>query len=936
MPYQDYSFTAYTSSALFGGGSETRGATFTVPTNASVRIAVNDDDSILSGDLRLNEHADDLHVSGATITNGAGQALGNGNKVYGEHYVVVTDQSGNEFRMVRIEQQGTNDVYYAFDNSYGVPSAGAQLTVQSTYDVNKWFGNIPHYYELTGGGFDHPTTPVYPTDPVDNTASICGRLFLDDERDGTERDADGSFDQGVGGQTVYLLDINSNVIATTTTDLNGNYEFNNLEAGRYSVRFTEAPGYDFTRQNLGDNRYDSDADAVTGQTDTIHLRAGHKMDNIDAGLVKGGSISGTVWMDADCDGIQDQEIHELGDLVMEDNVQKRAGFTTEVTVNEAGLYELQYDQIASIYSERMFENEVKVYVNGVLIDSNIHLYKQEHTYKVQLNAGYNEITFEPGSNFVSKQPSIDDITLRKIHVTEAEAPRAGVVVKLLNASGEVVAETVTDEAGNYSFINLPFGEYTIMGVAPDGTEFTIQDAGNNDNLDSDVNANGGKMINLTGNADIDMGLCTIETKKGTASVGDTVWKDWNKNGVRDNGEWGFEKLLVTLLGDTDGDGEVDDVVATTITGFDGQYLFEGLAAGDYAVLFGKPAYYQFTQEGAAPDDEVDSDSDADWGGMTEVFTLSEGEAERDIDAGVVPDWKPSETDPIKLFGKGEVDPVTNPDTGTTPSYNDVYGTNESDRNGTKIVGTDGADRIFDLDGRDEIQGGAGADLFVMALDGDRDEIRDFQDGLDLIDLSAWGVSNFADLSFVQDRAHTLIRYGSESLELKFVGLDALSAADFILAGQTTNPGTDGTSQPGGNTDQGTTGGNPVDPAPQPGTGSTTSYNDVYGTNESDRNGTKIVGTDGADRIFDLDGRDEIQGGAGADLFVMALDGDRDEIRDFQDGLDLIDLSAWGVTNFNDLNFSQDRAHTLIRYGSESLEVKFVGLEAFSADDFILA
>ena len=53
--------------------------------------------------------------------------------------------------------------------------------------------------------------------------------------------------------------------------------------------------------------------------------------------------------------------------------------------------------------------------------------------------------------------------------------KEGVEVKLLDASGAVVATTTTDADGNYTFDEVPVGDYTIMGVAPDGTEFTFQD-----------------------------------------------------------------------------------------------------------------------------------------------------------------------------------------------------------------------------------------------------------------------------------------------------------------------------------------------------------------------------------------------------------------------------------------------------------------------------
>lgn len=61
----------------------------------------------------------------------------------------------------------------------------------------------------------------------------------------------------------------------TTTDEDGRYVFDNLEAGEYQVRFTltdeQAQRYEFTTQDAGDDARDSDADPATGFTITIVL-----------------------------------------------------------------------------------------------------------------------------------------------------------------------------------------------------------------------------------------------------------------------------------------------------------------------------------------------------------------------------------------------------------------------------------------------------------------------------------------------------------------------------------------------------------------------------------------------------------------------------------------------------------------------------------------
>ncbi|THH35438.1 hypothetical protein E4Z66_16650, partial [Aliishimia ponticola] len=220
----------------------------------------------------------------------------------------------------------------------------------------------------------------------------------------------------------------------------------------------------------------------------------------------------------------------------------------------------------------------------------------------------------------------------------------GVEVKLLadtDGDGEiddVVATTTTANGGQYLFDGLAAGEYKVMFGTAGDLVFTGASRNPAEDVDGDSDANETDgmtdVITLsTGEAERDVDAGLIDP--GTASVGDTVWLDANGNGILDGGEAGVDGVEVKLLADLDGDGEVDDVVATTTTANGGQYLFDGLDAGEYAVMFVEPNGFDFTATGADADDLVDGDSDAGVNGMTDTFDLSIGEAETDIDAGLV-------------------------------------------------------------------------------------------------------------------------------------------------------------------------------------------------------------------------------------------------------------------------------------------------------------
>ena len=84
--------------------------------------------------------------------------------------------------------------------------------------------------------------------------------------------------------TVKLLNTSNQVIASTTTDADGNYLFSDLSVGSYAVQFASPAGYVFTTKNAGtDGEVDSDADA-SGRTAFTALTAGENDLSWDAGL----------------------------------------------------------------------------------------------------------------------------------------------------------------------------------------------------------------------------------------------------------------------------------------------------------------------------------------------------------------------------------------------------------------------------------------------------------------------------------------------------------------------------------------------------------------------------------------------------------------------------------------------------------------------------
>jgi len=146
--------------------------------------------------------------------------------------------------------------------------------------------------------------------PFENTrtfgfSSLGDRVWGDTNVNGQQDEGEA----GVAGVVVELFasvdgQPSGTVLSTTSTDINGNYTFQDLPPGDYIVKFASPEGARFTLANQGDDGSDSDADA-SGFTARYTLAPGESNNTIDAGLITLSSIAGNVYHDASNDGVFD-------------------------------------------------------------------------------------------------------------------------------------------------------------------------------------------------------------------------------------------------------------------------------------------------------------------------------------------------------------------------------------------------------------------------------------------------------------------------------------------------------------------------------------------------------------------------------------------------------------------------------------------------------
>ncbi|HEX5786627.1 MAG TPA: SdrD B-like domain-containing protein, partial [Woeseiaceae bacterium] len=112
------------------------------------------------------------------------------------------------------------------------------------------------------GGSAPPPDPDPDPDPPppSGSGSIGDYVWVDSDGDGNQ---DGS-ESGWAGATVRLRQCNGAVLASTTTDVNGGYLFEDLGAGNYQLEFVKPSGGNYSPYQVGTGARNSDANSTTG------------------------------------------------------------------------------------------------------------------------------------------------------------------------------------------------------------------------------------------------------------------------------------------------------------------------------------------------------------------------------------------------------------------------------------------------------------------------------------------------------------------------------------------------------------------------------------------------------------------------------------------------------------------------------------------------
>ena len=415
-------------------------------------------------------------------------------------------------------------------------------------------------------------------------AAVSGKAWYDENADGIMQEDE----PGQAGVLIELIGTINGLTYEYTTDETGEFYIGQVKPGTYRMRVTTPEGTMFTKYSKTGGAYRSYFANPGKRTDTrtFELKAGQVFDQRYIGLMADGVIELTCFLDANYNGLYD-EGEQLLPGVECDAIRMSTGqLITSGVSDENGVATLSALRAA---------------------DYNVHcLLPKGYTYTC--------VTEQEGGNRFASRDGRREYTVTGVPVTAGETVRmvvgaiapatvtgtayldddfsatlngkeetvSGLILALLDETGEQIDVARTSAKGVYTFEGLTPGRYAIRLQAKRGYAFTRLGEGN-------AFLNTGDGSGLTEYFDVglgesltkDVGMILPGTVQGS------VFADANDNGLWDGDERGFEGATVRLM---DESGEVFSALLEQ----DGAYCFDAVMPGRYYLRYDLPAGSTFS------------------------------------------------------------------------------------------------------------------------------------------------------------------------------------------------------------------------------------------------------------------------------------------------------------------------------------------------------
>ena len=437
----------------------------------------------------------------------------------------------------------------------------------------------------------------------------------------------------VADAVIRLEDPQGRLVAETKTDAQGNYEFQNLSPGVYSV-------VEITPAGLIDGG--ARAGQVDGQTrgtivdanhiSQIQLVSGEQGEDYDFCEFEPVTLSGVVYHDRNNNGVRESGESLLSDV--EIRLLGPEGETVATTRTGAlgeyefvGAYAGTYTLLETQPAGWRDGQDRAGTVGGVTVGQAVN--PGDRIQQITLRWGDHGIDYDFGellpvqiSGKVCLSTTSGDCDTPGV----SHRPLPDVVVELLDEAGQRLQQTVTDADGRYMFSDLPPGRYSVRETTPAGLIDAQAEAGSIDGRPAGIVRDANNVTDivlLSGQQARDVDFC----EHAPSVLSGYVYHDANDDGRRTSSEQPIGDVEIRLL---DRSGQT---IATTRTSAAGFYEFQNLHAGTYHLREVQPADWMDGQDAAGSVDGQPSGRAVNPGDAIDQIELGWGQSGVEYDFG---------------------------------------------------------------------------------------------------------------------------------------------------------------------------------------------------------------------------------------------------------------------------------------------------------------
>lgn len=460
-----------------------------------------------------------------------------------------------------------------------LPTGPAEAVTYSCTTLAPVAGDA-HSVSATGRYLASRTFPVGDASSVavPTVGSVSGRVFAD-------RNNNGSVDAGEFGISGVIISLSGTTATgdplnrSTSTARDGGYAFDNVPAGAYRVTETQPAAYDDGLRTAG-----SSATLDAGDSMSVLLTPGQSSTGSLFGERPTGSLSGSVFVDVDADGLFGPSEPGLGGArIVLSGADADGNPVSLSTTTGSGLGQFEFEGLrpgsyaldyARVAGHGAGPNTAGSAGGTLATDARIS--------DIELSAR----TTATGYLFANTRSSLsgavyidaDNDGVRA--VTEQGAGGVTVTLRGTDPAGAITPRTtLTNSDGSYAFDGLLAGDFAVTVTPVAGYGDAVAAVGS---AGGTAGVNEVRAVPLGAGAHASGYLFAL----GTASLAGTVFHDIDGSGTVDAAENGLPGVTIELSGTS---VRGDSVRLSTASLSDGSFAFGGLAAGNYQLRSTQPS-----------------------------------------------------------------------------------------------------------------------------------------------------------------------------------------------------------------------------------------------------------------------------------------------------------------------------------------------------------